>query len=136
MKYLCLTFQDETRTDAMNSNESESLAADSQRVLTEFRKGGTLVASAPALPSQATTTVRVRNGRLSITDGSVSGSREQLAGFFVIEARDLNEALRLSGRLPAARNGYVEVRPIPELVIDFDPLTVTNTVGSKPEILE
>ena len=118
MKYLCLAFQDDVKTDALSSGESDAIAADSKTVMLELRNNGSLVACSPSLPPQTTTTVRVRNSRMSITDGAVSGSREQLAGFFVIEARDLNEALRVSARLPAARSGYVEVRPVPELLVE------------------
>ncbi len=118
MKYLCLSFQDEIKTDTLSSGESDALAADAKTVMFELQNNGSLVACSPTLPPQTTTTVRVRNGRMSVTDGAVSGSREQLAGFFVIEARDLNEALRVSARLPAARSGYVEVRPVPELIVD------------------
>jgi hypothetical protein len=75
--------------------------------------------AAEALQSvQTATTVRVRNGRLSLTDGPFAETKEQLAGFYLIDARDLNEAIHLAARIPPARVGSIEVRPVRELQVD------------------
>jgi hypothetical protein len=118
VKYLCLTFQDESKIDELSLADADAREAEAARLLSELRACGNHIASAPAIPPHAATTVRVRNGRLVITDGASAAGREQIAGFYVLEARDLNEALRLAARVPAARTGYVEVRPLPDLLLD------------------
>lgn len=77
-----------------------------------------MLAAEALQPVQTATTVRMRAGRLTITDGPFAETKEQLAGFYLIEARDLNEALQLAGHIPAARVGCVEVRPVRDLDID------------------
>ena len=105
MKYLCLVYGDEDKLTAMDDHEC--LAYDAS-----VRGSGHCIAS-EALESVATaTTVRVRNGRISVTDGPFAETKEQLAGFYMIEARDLNEAIGLAAKIPPARVGSVEVRPI------------------------
>jgi hypothetical protein len=76
-----------------------------------------MLAAEPLQPVASATTVRKRNGHLSITDGPFAETKEQLAGFYLIEARDLNEALQVAGGIPAARVGSVEVRPVRELAL-------------------
>jgi len=80
-----------------------------------FRKSGLLVAAEALHPVATATTVRVRNGKVSVTDGPVAKTKEQLAGFYLIEARDLNEAIQVAAKIPPAREGSVEVRPVREL---------------------
>ncbi len=105
MKYLCLVYGEENKIAAMDDHEC--LAYD-----TGMRATGHCLAS-EALESVATaTTVRVRNGRLSVSDGPFAETKEQLAGFYLIEARDLNEAIQLASKIPPAKVGCVEVRPI------------------------
>ena len=105
MKYLCLVYGEEDKISAMDDHEC--LAYD-----TAMREGGRCIAS-EALESVATaTTVRVRNGRLSVSDGPFAETKEQLAGFYLIEARDLNEAIQLAAKIPPAQVGCVEVRPV------------------------
>jgi hypothetical protein len=105
MKYLCLVYGEEDKISAMDDHEC--LAYD-----TAMREGGLCIAS-EALESVATaTTVRVRNGRLSVSDGPFAETKEQLAGFYLIEARDLNEAIQLAAKIPPAQVGCVEVRPV------------------------
>jgi hypothetical protein len=88
----------------------ESLAYDET-----LRKAGHLVAAHALQPVEAATTIRVRGGKLSTTDGPFAETKEQLGGFLLIEARDLNEALQVAGRIPMARRGTIEVRPIKEI---------------------
>ena len=74
-----------------------------------------MLAAEPLEPVATATTVRMRGGKLSVTDGPFAETKEQLAGFYLIEARDLNEALQIAGGIPAARVGSVEVRPVRQL---------------------
>jgi hypothetical protein len=105
MKYLCLVYGEEDKIAAMDDHEC--LACDAA-----LRASGHCVAS-EALQGVATaTTVRVRQGRLSVSDGPFAETKEALAGFYLIEARDLNEAIQIAGRIPPAKVGCVEVRPI------------------------
>ena len=105
MKYLCLVYLDEKRLDELP--DEDCVAYD-----TEIRKSGYCLASEALQSVQTATTVRMRNGKLSITDGPFAESKEQLAGFYMIEARDLNEAIQVASKIPPARVGCVEVRPI------------------------
>jgi len=105
MKYLCLVYLDEKRLPELP--DEDCVAFD-----TAIRASGHCIAS-EALQSVATaTTVRVRNGRTAVTDGPFAETKEQLAGFYMIEAADLDEAIRLAAGIPPARVGSIEVRPI------------------------
>ena len=105
MKYLCLVYLDEKRLDELP--DEDCVAYD-----TEIRKSGYCIASEALQSVQTATTVRVRNGKVSVTDGPFAETKEQLAGFYMIEARDLNEAIQIASKIPPARVGCVEVRPI------------------------
>jgi hypothetical protein len=105
MKYLCLVYLDEKRLGEVP--DSECLAYDAA-----IRKSGHCTASEALQSVETATTVRVRNGRVSVTDGPFPETKEQLAGFYLIEAKDLNEAIQLAARIPPARVGSIEVRPI------------------------
>ena len=108
MKYLCLVYMDEKTIDAIPDSECLSFGDG-------LRKNGQCLA-AEALRSVATaTTVRVRNGKVSMTDGPFAETKEQLAGFYLIDARDLNEAVKLASKIPPARVGSIEVRPVRQL---------------------
>ena len=105
MKYLCLVYGAESAIQKMD--DMDCLAYDKS-----IRESGHCLSS-EALESVATaTTVRVRNGKVSITDGPFAETKEQLAGFYLIEARDLDEAIKLAARIPPAEVGSIEVRPI------------------------
>jgi len=105
MKYLCLVYLDEKRLDELP--DEECVAHD-----TAIRKNGHCIASEALESVQTATTVRVRNGKVAVTDGPFAETKEQLAGFYMIEARDLNEAIQLASKIPPARLGSIEVRPI------------------------
>ncbi len=105
MKYLCLVYIQEERISEVP--DSHCVEFDS-----EIRKSGQCLASEALEPVRTATTVRVRDGNVSITDGPFAETREQLAGFYMVEAADLDEAIRLASRIPPARIGSVEVRPI------------------------
>jgi hypothetical protein len=80
-----------------------------------LRQSGKLIAAEALQPTETATTVRVRSGKMSVTDGPFAETKEQLAGFYLIEARDLNDAIQVAAKIPPAREGSVEVRPIREL---------------------
>jgi hypothetical protein len=105
MKYLCLVYGEEAKIAEMD--DRDCLAFD-----TELRARGQCIASEALGPVSTATTVRVRNGRLSVIDGPFAETKEQLAGFYLIEARDLNEAIQLAAKIPPAEVGSIEVRPI------------------------
>jgi hypothetical protein len=105
VKYLCLVYGDENELHSVPDRECLAYDAD-------LRAGGRCLASEALQPVETATTVRVRHGQLSVTDGPFAETKEQLAGFYLIEARDLNEAIQLAGKIPPARVGSIEVRPI------------------------
>ncbi|MNT84950.1 YCII-related domain protein [compost metagenome] len=97
-------------------NDPDSPADAECLAYAETVQGSGRMLAAEALQSiQTATTVRMRNGHMSITDGPFAETKEQLAGFYLIDARDLNEALQVAGKIPAARVGSVEVRPVRQL---------------------
>jgi hypothetical protein len=108
MKYLCLVYLEQDKLRAVP--DSECVACGDG-----FRKSGLLIAAEALQPVDSATTVRVRNGRMSITDGPFAETKEQLAGFYLIEAKDLNDAIQVASKIPPAREGSVEIRPIREL---------------------
>ncbi len=105
MKYLCLVYGEEAKIQQMDDNHC--LAFDQS-----IRASGQCVASEALQPVSTATTVRVRNGKVTMTDGPFAETKEQLAGFYMIEARDLNEALQIASRIPPAAVGSIEVRPV------------------------
>jgi hypothetical protein len=115
MKYLCLVYADEATLNAMPQPEVDTLIDETLANNQELAASGQLVLAEALDQVAAATTVRVRDGRLSATDGPFAETREQLGGFVLVEARDLNEAIRLAGRIPGARVGSVEVRPVIDL---------------------
>jgi hypothetical protein len=105
MKYLCLVYGDEHELHTVPDRECVDFDA-------ALRHSGRCVASEALESVRTAATVRVRNGKVSVTDGPFTESKEMLAGFYLIEARDLNEAIQLAAQIPPARVGSVEVRPI------------------------
>lgn len=115
MKYLCLVYHDETEWDAMSKGEYDALAGEILAYREFLRRSGHLVAANSLQHSYTATIVRARNDSVSVTDGPFAETKEQLGGYVLIEARDLNEAIRLASNMPAARIGSVEVRPVKDL---------------------
>ncbi len=105
MKYLCLVYLDEKLLEEVS--DDHCVAYDRS-----IRDTGHCIASEALQSVQTATTVRVRNGKASITDGPFAETKEQLAGFYLVEARDLDEAIQLASRIPPAKVGSIEVRPI------------------------
>jgi hypothetical protein len=115
MKYLCLIYDEEQTMNAMSKDEQDAFMGEYMSFTGEIAASGHMVAGEALHPVQTATTVRIRNGRISTTDGPFAETREQLGGFYLIEARDLNDAIQVAARIPSARTGCVEVRP----VVDF-----------------
>lgn len=115
MKYLCLVYIEEKKLDAMSESELDGLIGESLAYDEALRKSGHYLVSEALQPVQTATTVRVRNGKLSVTDGPFAETKEQLGGFFLIDARDLNDAIQVASKIPPARLGSIEVRPVLEL---------------------
>jgi hypothetical protein len=99
----------------MSKSETESIMAEYHEFTESIRKSNHMLAAARLQPTQAATTLRARNGQVSTTDGPFAETKEQLGGFYLIEARDLNEALSLAGRIPGVKHGSIEVRPLWEV---------------------
>lgn len=117
MNYLCLIYSEYTEQElgSMPAHELNALIDASLAYADELRQRGHLLETRALQPVDTATTVRVRDGRVSVTDGPFLETKEWLSGFLLIEARDLNEALQVASGIPSARYGSVEVRPIREL---------------------
>lgn len=115
MQYLCLIYQNEKILKSLSKDDYDALVAEALAYDDELREGGHYVGSNALELVDSATTIRVGSGKASITDGPFAETREQLGGYILIEARDLNEAIRLASRIPPARLGCVEVRPVKDL---------------------
>ena len=116
MKYLLLIYNDPALLDALPAGAYDTMMNACDAQAGELKQSGCLLASQKLQPVQAATTVRVRSGRVSTTDGPFAETKEQLGGFNLIEARDLDDAIRIALRFPWTRTGAVEIRPIQEPV--------------------
>jgi hypothetical protein len=114
MKYLCLAYEEESKLNALTKSEWAALREETLIYVEELRKNGYLIAAEALQSVRTAATVRVRNNKLAITDGPFAETKETLGGFFLIKARDLNEAIQVASRWPSARLGSIEVRPIEE----------------------
>ncbi len=111
MKYVCLVYLDEKQLQTVADSECKACGD-------ALRRSGHHIAAEALQSVHSATTVRVRNGKVSVTDGPFAETKEQLAGFYLIDAKDLNEAIQLASKIPPARVGSIEVRPTRELVVD------------------
>jgi hypothetical protein len=109
MKYLCLVYSEEKQLQEMTDDECMAYDA-------AIRKSGYCIASEALQPVHTATSVRVRGGKVSVTDGPFAETKEALAGFYLIEAKDLDMATEIASRIPPARVGTIEVRPVRELL--------------------
>lgn len=115
MRYACLIYDEEKKLAGMSKAEADSFMAEYFQFTEDTKKSGKYVAGEALQPISNATSLKVRNGKLSTTDGPFAETREQLGGFYLIDARDLNEALQIASRIPSAKTGTIEVRP----VVDF-----------------
>jgi len=114
MKYLCLIYDEEKKLQAMTKSEMDALMREYFAFTNDLRSSGNYLGGNDLQPIRNATTVRVRNGKVSTTDGPFAETREQLGGYYLVEAGDLNEAIQIASRIPSARMGSIEVRPIQE----------------------
>ena len=115
MQYLCLIYEDEKEWQRMPKAETEKIINEFSSYTESVRKSGHYVGGNALQPTHTATTVRVRQGRVMTTDGPFAETKEQLGGYYLLHARDLNEAIQLAARIPGARLGAVEVRPVMEM---------------------
>jgi len=118
MKYLALVYYNEKSMQAMSQQEWDALNRECIGCVEDLTSSGHFLDGAPLLSTETATTLRVRNGKAMVTDGPFAETKEQLAGFYMLDARDMNEALRLAEKIPPARYGSIEIRPVRELKAD------------------
>lgn len=116
MKYLCLVYYDEKKMQQLSQQEWDSLNRECMACVEDLTQGGHFLDGAPLLSTETATTLRMRDNKPLITDGPFAETKEQLAGFYMLEARDMNEAMRLAEKIPPARYGCVEIRPVRTLM--------------------
>jgi len=112
MKYLCLLYFDEHELYSLPKHDMDRLIDDQLAFDRDVTGSGHLLNTNPLEPAKASATVRVRDGRISTTDGPFAETKEQICGYYLIDARDLNEAIRVAAKMPAAKLGTIEVRPV------------------------
>lgn len=112
MDYLLLIYSNEQHWDTISEAERGAVLAEYQAFTDDIAKKGHFKAGEALQPTSSATTVRVRDGKTMTTDGPFAETREQLGGFYLVSAKDLDEALALAARIPSARVGSIEVRPI------------------------
>ena len=114
MKFLCLAYEEERVLKRLTEAEWQALRQETLEYIEGLRSSGTLIDAHPLQSAARAATVRVRNGRTSMTDGPFAETKEQLGGYFLIDVRDRREALRIAENWPSARLGAIEVRPVEE----------------------
>lgn len=117
MKYLCLIYDQESKWATMPKAESDAIQGEYYAFTTGIQASGHYIGGNPLQATHTASTVRIRNGKVSTTDGPFAETKEQLGGYYLIEAKDLNDAIQVASRIPAARTGSVEVRPIMEMAM-------------------
>ena len=114
MKYLCLIYEDENTYATMPKEEADAVFGEYFTFTDGIKKSGHHVSSEALQPVNTATTIRMRNGKLSTTDGPFAETKEQLGGFYLVDCKDLDEAIETAARIPGARDGSIEVRPVME----------------------
>jgi hypothetical protein len=112
MKYLCLIYENEQNWSHYTKNQGDSMMAEYGTFTEDIQKSGHMIGGEALQPTQTATTVRVRNGKVSTTDGPFAETKEQLGGYYLVEAKDLNDAIQVAARIPGAKTGSIEVRPV------------------------
>ena len=112
MKYLCLIYDDEKKLAGMSKGEGDAFMGEYGAFTESVKSSGHYLGGNPLQPVQTATTIRSRNGKVSTTDGPFAETKEQLGGYYLIEAKDLNEAIQVASRIPSVKTGSIEVRPI------------------------
>ncbi len=114
MKYLCLIYEDQSQWQKMPKPEGDKMMGEYRAFGEGIRKSGHYIGGNALQPTNTATTVRVRNGKIGTTDGPFAETKEQLGGYYLVEAKDLNDAIQVAAKIPSARFGSIEVRPIME----------------------
>lgn len=114
MRYLCMIYDEEKKLGSMAKSDSDAFMGEYFAFTEGIKKSGHFIGGEALQPVQTATTVRVRNGKMSATDGPFAETKEQLGGYYLITAKDLNDAIQVAAKIPSARLGSVEVRPIQE----------------------
>jgi len=114
MRYLCLIYEDEKAWQKLSEAEMQKGMAEYNAFTDNIRKNGNYVGGEALQPTTTAKSVRVRNGKISATDGPYVETKEQLGGYYLINAKDLSDAVQVASRIPGAKHGTVEVRPIME----------------------
>ena len=112
MKYLCLIYENEQNWSHYTKNQGDSMMAEYGSFTQDIQKSGHMIGGEALQPTHTATTVRVRNGKVSTTDGPFAETKEQLGGYYLIEGKDLNDAIQVAARIPGAKTGSIEVRPV------------------------
>ena len=112
MKYLLMIYEEEKVWNALSDIERGKIYGEYMQFSNEIKAEGKYVGGNPLKPTSTATTVRVRNGKQMVTDGPFAETKEQLGGYFLIEATDLDDAIKIAGRIPGAKMGSIEVRPV------------------------
>ncbi len=115
MKYLCLVYYNEAAMQERGDDHWQSLNKECQSYSGGLQESGVMLDGSALQPVSTATTVRLRDGQVSVTDGPFAETKEQLAGFYLIDANDLNDAIRVASRIPPARYGSIEVRPVRDI---------------------
>ena len=114
MKFLCLAYEEEAKLNALSEGEWHALRQEVLEYVESLRQSGTLLSTHALQSARKSATVRVREGKVSVMDGPFAEAKETIGGFFLVEAADREEALRIAAGWPSARIGTIEVRPIEE----------------------
>ena len=130
MKYLCLIYEDETFWTRTPKPELDAVMGDYRAFGTTYIQSGHVLGGNALQPTATATTVRVRDGERLVTDGPFAETKEQLGGYYLLECKDLDEAIELASRIPGAKSGSVEVRPIMEFNEDGTPVSGAEAPAS------
>lgn len=114
MKYMCIAYEEEQKLNQLSESEWQALRRETLDYVESLRKSGSLIVTHPLRSASTASTLRIRDSKLSVIDGPFAETKEQIGGFFVIEADDLHEAIEIAAKWPSARIGSIEVRPIEE----------------------
>lgn len=118
MKYMMLNYREEAAFANMTKEEQMQEVQEINAFVKYVRQRATIISGEPVYPTAAATTIRVRDGKTLTTDGPFAETREALAGFFLIDCKDLDEAVEIASKIPVARQGSVEIRPVPEITFE------------------
>lgn len=124
MTYMLLIYMDE---NILADTEREACYKESAQLARDLHANGQYLGASPLYPTSTATSVRVREGRSLVTDGAFAETREQLGGYFLVNAADLDEAIAIAGRIPGARQGTVEIRPVIQVA------GLPETIATEPE---